>query len=105
MMIHMKLIVMATTMTTTMMMMVVAPTKGPRSVIDLDKPDQLGPACFHSRYTSEPGIIVIISMMIMIVIVHMGPIKMLQLILEKKHVTLLSAWCCCVADLVLNLAL
>ena len=100
MMIHMKLIVMATTM---MMMMVVAPTKGPRSVIDLDNPDQLGPACFHSRYTSEPGIIVIISMMIMIVIVHMGPIKMLQLILE--HVTLLSAWCCCVADLVLNLAL
>ena len=80
MMIHMKLIVMATTM---MMMMVVAPTKGPRSVIDLDKPDQLGPACFHSRYTSEPLIIVIISMMIMIVIVHMGPIKMLQLILEK----------------------
>ena len=80
MMIHMKLIVMATTM----MMMMVAPTKGPRSVIDLDKPDQLGPACFHSRYTSEPLIIVIItSMMIMIVIVHMGPIKMLQLILEK----------------------
>ena len=71
MMIHMKLIV----MTTTMMMVVVAPTKGPRSVIDLDKPDQLGLACFHSRYTSEPLIIVIISMMIMIVIVHMGPIK------------------------------
>ena len=71
MMIHMKLIVMATTM----MVMMVTPTKGPRSVIDLDKSDQLGPACFHSRYTSEPGIIVIISMMIMIVIVHMGPIK------------------------------
>ena len=39
MMIHMKLIMMTTTM---MMMMMVAPTKGPRSVIDLDKPDQLG---------------------------------------------------------------
>ena len=43
MMIHMKLIVMTTTMVM-MVMMVVAPTKGPRSVIDLDNPDQLGPA-------------------------------------------------------------
>ena len=95
MMIHMKLIV----MTTTMMMMVVAPTKGPRSVIDLDNPDQLGPAFtplirhHHHIYDDHDCNCT-----------H-GSDKMLQLILKKKHVTLLSAWCCCVADLVLNLAL
>ena len=102
MMIHMKLIVMATTMMM-MMMMVVAPTKGPRSVIDLDKPDQLGLAftpvirraadhCHHIYDDHDCNC------------TH-GSDKMLQLILKKKHVTLLSAWCCCVADLVLNLAL